>query len=120
MLFDSEYAMPDFLEKVVRFDPTGLATDLGEMTGEGLQSLMDLWCDSGYVVLEPLTTSALVLLPAHYIKTGQPLPDRMTRSISTHMLLWHMSDQQPKPPADDFGGYDFDDDDDWTGEDHEF
>ena len=43
MLFDSEYAMPDFLEKVVRFDPTGLATDLGEMTGEGLQSLMDLW-----------------------------------------------------------------------------
>lgn len=104
MKFDHNYKVPDMLQQVIRFDPTGSTATLGEMTGSGLRSLMDIWFDSAFMLVEPDNADATVCLPAHYLKVGSPLPERMTSAIRTHMYIWNLINSDDRPPENEYGG----------------
>tara|TARA_B100000519_G_C13836593_1_gene247522 strand:+ start:137 stop:457 length:321 start_codon:yes stop_codon:yes gene_type:complete len=100
---DNPQVLPSHASHVIRFDPTGSVAFLGEMNREGLATLIDMWFDSAYIILNDDQPQGTVILPSWYLANGKPLPDKLANALSRWMIL--MMDEPDDMPDD----YPFDD-----------
>lgn len=91
---DPDFTLPSEMDQVIRFDPNGFAAQLGSMTASGLEELMGCWFDCGFALFVTDSDDVVCLLPIWYAKNDKTVPERMTRSMSMHMTMWQLSQEE--------------------------